>query len=55
MFKALILVHLMVKDGAKDVTLKYLAAAPKNRLALNTFTDGRLLPVKRLCQTLTMP
>lgn len=30
----------MIKDGAKDVTLSYLAAAPRHRLALNTFTDG---------------
>ena len=30
----------MVKDGSKDVTLAYLAAAPRNRLALNGFTDG---------------
>jgi len=40
-FKALIIVHLMVKEGQKDVTLRYLSAAPKTRLAINTFTDGR--------------
>ncbi|TKX18422.1 ANTH domain-containing protein [Elsinoe australis] len=39
-FKALIIVHLMIKDGQKDVTLAYLAANPRNRLALNSFTDG---------------
>ncbi|PNS14217.1 hypothetical protein CAC42_6730 [Sphaceloma murrayae] len=39
-FKALIIVHLMIKDGQKDVTLSYLAANPRNRLALNSFTDG---------------
>lgn len=38
-FKSLIIVHLMIKEGAKDVTLSYLSAAPKNRLAINTFTD----------------
>ncbi|WPG97468.1 Hypothetical protein R9X50_00024400 [Acrodontium crateriforme] len=38
-FKALIIVHLMIKEGAADVTLSYLAVAPKNRLAINTFTD----------------
>ncbi|KAF4553153.1 ANTH domain-containing protein [Elsinoe fawcettii] len=38
-FKALIVVHLMIKDGTKDVTLSYLAANPRNRLALNSFTD----------------
>ena len=34
-FKALIIVHLMIKEGAKDVTLSYLSVAPKNRLAIN--------------------
>ncbi|KAK3674884.1 hypothetical protein LTR78_005228 [Recurvomyces mirabilis] len=38
-FKSLIIVHLMIKEGAQDATLRYLAAAPKNRLAINTFTD----------------
>lgn len=38
-YKSLIVVHLMIKDGAKDVTLSYLAASPRSRLALNTFTD----------------
>lgn len=38
-FKALIIVHLMIKEGAPEVTLRYLAVAPRNRLALNSFTD----------------
>ncbi|KXT17161.1 hypothetical protein AC579_355 [Pseudocercospora musae] len=38
-FKALIIVHLMIKEGVQDVTLSYLAVAPRNRLAINTFTD----------------
>ncbi|EMC94875.1 hypothetical protein BAUCODRAFT_51502, partial [Baudoinia panamericana UAMH 10762] len=38
-FKSLIIVHLMIKEGAPDVTLRYLAVAPENRLAVNTFTD----------------
>ena len=38
-FKALIIVHLMIKEGSLDVTLNYLSAAPKNRLAINNFTD----------------
>ena len=29
----------MIKEGALDVTLSYLSAAPKNRLAINNFTD----------------
>jgi len=40
-FKSLIIVHLMIKEGHRDVTLRYLAVAPKTRLAINTFTDGR--------------
>ncbi|GAB7353616.1 hypothetical protein MBLNU459_g4031t1 [Dothideomycetes sp. NU459] len=38
-FKSLIIVHLMIKEGEKDVTLKYLSASPKRNLAINTFTD----------------
>lgn len=38
-FKSLIIVHLMIKEGAQDATLRYLAVAPRNRLAINTFTD----------------
>lgn len=38
-FKSLIIVHLMIKEGAPETTLNYLAVAPKARLAINTFTD----------------
>ena len=38
-FKSLIVVHLMIKEGAQDATLKYLSVAPRNRLAINTYTD----------------
>ena len=38
-FKALIIVHFMIKEGAKDVTLRYVSVAPQNRLAINSFTD----------------
>lgn len=38
-FKSLIIVHLMIKEGAKDITLSYLAVSPSHRLAINTFTD----------------
>lgn len=38
-FKSLIIVHLMIKEGAPEMTLSYLAVAPKARLAINTFTD----------------
>lgn len=38
-FKSLIIVHLMIKEGERDVTLKYLSQSPKSKLAINTFTD----------------
>lgn len=38
-FKSLIIVHLMIKEGVQDVTLRYIAMAPRNRLAINSFTD----------------
>jgi hypothetical protein len=34
----------MIKEGERDATLKYLAAAPKNRLAINSYTDGMPRP-----------
>ena len=41
-FKAHAVVHLMIRDGEKDATLGYLAAAPKTRLAINTITEGTI-------------
>lgn len=40
-FKSLILVHLMIREGAQDVTLKYLADSPK-RMAISQFTEGEV-------------
>lgn len=37
-FKALIIVHLMIREGAPDITLRYLAESPK-RLAISSFTE----------------
>ncbi|RMD44333.1 hypothetical protein DV735_g830, partial [Chaetothyriales sp. CBS 134920] len=37
-FKSLIIVHLMIREGQPEVTLRYLADSPK-RLALSTFTE----------------
>jgi hypothetical protein len=34
----------MIKEGERDATLKYLATAPSNRLAINSYTDGRPRP-----------
>lgn len=39
-FKGLITVHLMIREGRPDVTLTYLARHP-NILALSPFTDGK--------------
>ncbi|KAI7717784.1 ANTH-domain-containing protein [Hortaea werneckii] len=38
-FKSLIIVHLMIKEGAQNVTLAFLATNPRNKLAINQFTD----------------
>lgn len=38
-FKSLIIIHLMIREGEPDVTLKYLAQAPARRLAINNFTE----------------
>ena len=40
-FKSLIIVHLMVREGEPNVTLKYLAESP-SKLAVSNFSDGRL-------------
>ncbi|EXJ95857.1 hypothetical protein A1O1_00982 [Capronia coronata CBS 617.96] len=38
-FKSLIVVHLMIREGRPEVTLRYLAEYPK-RLAISSFTEG---------------
>lgn len=40
-FKSLIIVHLMIRDGEPDVTLRYLAAHPRNLSVASSFTKGR--------------
>ncbi|KAF2109223.1 ANTH domain-containing protein [Lophiotrema nucula] len=40
-FKSLIIVHLMIREGEPEVTLKYLAQNPHRRLAINSFTEGK--------------
>lgn len=37
-FKALIVVHLMIREGAPEVTLRYVAESPK-RLAISSFAE----------------
>ena len=39
MFKSLIIVHLMIREGEANVTLKYLANSP-SMLAIGGFSDG---------------
>ena len=39
-FKALIIVHLMIREGQGDLTLRYIAESPK-RIAISTFTEGK--------------
>ncbi|KAL7779378.1 hypothetical protein CFE70_008881 [Pyrenophora teres f. teres 0-1] len=39
-YKSLIIVHLMIREGEPDVTLKFLAQSPHRKLAINHFTEG---------------
>lgn len=39
-FKSLIIVHLMIREGEPEVTLKFLAQNPHRKLAINHFTEG---------------
>ena len=39
MFKALIIVHLMIREGEPNITLKYVAESP-SKLAISNFSDG---------------
>jgi hypothetical protein len=44
-FKGLIVVHLMMREGQEDVTLKYLSLNPRSKLAISNFTEGACLPL----------
>jgi hypothetical protein len=50
-FKSLIIIHLMIREGEPEVTLKYLAQDPHRRLAINTFTEGMLVNLFFLLNT----
>jgi hypothetical protein len=39
-FKGLLTVHIMIREGSPDVTLAYLGKH-RNMLAISSFTDGR--------------
>ncbi|KAJ4286081.1 hypothetical protein N0V90_013430 [Kalmusia sp. IMI 367209] len=38
-YKSLIIVHLMIREGEPEVTLKFLAQNPRRKLAINSFTE----------------
>ncbi|KAF2402879.1 ANTH-domain-containing protein [Trichodelitschia bisporula] len=38
-FKSLIIIHLMIREGEPDVTLKFLSGSPQRKLAINNFTE----------------
>ena len=44
-FKALIVVHLLIREGRQDAALKYLSSNPQIKLAINNFTEGTYPPV----------
>jgi hypothetical protein len=48
-FKALIVVHIMIREGNQDVTLQYLGQSPKKRLAISNFTEGEDFRISRVC------
>ncbi|TID22732.1 ANTH-domain-containing protein [Venturia nashicola] len=38
-FKSLIIVHFMIREGEPNVTLRYLASGPERKLAVSSFTE----------------
>lgn len=50
--KSLVTIHIMIREGAPDVTLSFLAKH-RNMLALSHFTDGMPLPpIERIIMAL---
>ena len=47
-FKALILTHLMIREGEANVTLGFLAENP-SKLAISNFSDGMYVGRSRVC------
>jgi hypothetical protein len=39
-FKSLIIVHFMIREGEPLVTLRHLSSNPQRKLAINNFTEG---------------
>ncbi|KAF2755053.1 ANTH-domain-containing protein [Pseudovirgaria hyperparasitica] len=40
-FKSLIIIHLMIREGEPDVTLKFMSHSPSRKLAINHFTEAQ--------------
>ena len=40
-FKALIVVHMMIREGEQGVTLSYIATSPKKLVGVSQYTDGQ--------------
>lgn len=40
-FKALIVVHMMIREGAPDAALRYMSQNPQRLLAITSITDGQ--------------
>jgi phosphatidylinositol-binding clathrin assembly protein len=53
-FKSLITVHLMVREGSPDVTLAYLSKH-RNMLAVSMFSDGQFTPASLTFGRATVP
>jgi len=51
-FKALIVAHLMMREGEPNVTLAYLSNSPRQYLSVDEYAEGRLLVLKDRCTTL---
>lgn len=53
-FKSLITVHLMVREGSPDVTLAYLSKH-RNMLAVSMFSDGQSTPASQIFGRAVVP
>lgn len=42
----MIIIHLMIREGEPEVTLKYLAQNPHRKLAINSFTEGTFVDLE---------
>lgn len=53
-FKSLITVHLMIREGSPDVTLAYLSKH-RNMLAVSMFSDGQYTPATHILECAVVP